>query len=444
VDNHPVRSLLRASAVACGALLLALPACSGDSAAAPPGKTISIGVDLPLTGVEGRAGTATLNGVRFFVQRHPLLDGFAITVDARDDPAGASRATARGLTNLDALVAQPRVLAIIGPFDSSVARAQIPVANRAHLALVSPGTSSRCLTKEPFLPARLNPARTVITCHAAGLPSPSELRPTGVNNFFRLSATDELQGPAAADYATRQLHLQRVAVLTDGEAYGQGLADSFTARFIHLGGTVVAHMDLNPAKVIDAGAFLQVAKNDRAQGVYFGGTSRNHSCVLRSQMSSVFGTDTAAPLLGGDGIALDPTCVGDAGASAVDIYATVPAADAAHVDSASPVIAAFRSAYGRPEDFGPGTVAAYDATGVIYDALDRAIKASAGNLPARDSVVAELAATRAYSGTTGVFGFDPEGDSTLRLLSIFRPAAPDLDAGWTWVATIDYSAALPY
>jgi branched-chain amino acid transport system substrate-binding protein len=444
VDNHPVRSLVRASAVACGALLLGLPACTGDSAAVPPVRTITIGVDLPLTGVEGPAGTATLNGVRFFVQRHPVLDGFTISIDARDDPGGASQATARGLKNLESLIAQPRVLAIIGPFDSSVARAQIPVANRAHLALVSPGTSSRCLTKEPFLPALLNPARTAITCKAAGLPSPAELRPTGVNNFFRLSTTDDLQGPAAADYATKQLHLQRVAVLTDGEAYGQGLADSFTARFIHLGGTVVAHMDLDPSKPIDATAFLQAAKNDRAQGVYYGGTSSNHACVLRSQMTSVFGPDAASPLLGGDGIALDPTCVGDAGASATGIYATVPAADPEHVDSASPVIAAFRTQYGRPEDFGPGTIPAYDATGVVYQALDQAIRASAGNMPARDSVVAVLAATSAYSGSTGVFGFDPAGDTTLRLVSIFKPASPDPDAGWTWLTTIDYSSALPY
>jgi branched-chain amino acid transport system substrate-binding protein len=444
VDNHPVRSQLRTSAVACGALLLALPACTGDTSGATSDRTITIGVDLPLTGVEGHAGTSTLNGVRFFVRRHPVLDGFTITVDARDDPASASRDSSLGVKNLESLIAQPRVLAMVGPFDSNVARAQIPVANRAHLALVSPGTSSRCLTKEPFLPAALNPARTPITCPAAGLPSPAELRPTGVNNFFRLSTTDELQGPAAADYATRQMHLQRVAVLTDGEAYGQALADSFTARFSHLGGTVVAHADLDPSKAIDATAFIQSAKNDRAQGLYFGGTAANHACVLRSQMAGVFGADAAVPLLGGDGIALDPACVGDAGATAAGIYATVPAGDAVHIDSAGPVIAAFTSQFGRPEDFGPGTIAAYDATGVVYDALDRAIKAAAGQLPARDSVVAELAATRAYSGATGVFGFDPEGDTTLRLLSIFRPVSADLDSGWTWVATIDYSAALPY
>ncbi len=439
-----MRSVLGGSAAACITLLLALPACSGGTTGASPVRTITIGADLPLTGSEGRAGQSTLNGVSYFVGSHPTLDGFNIAVDARDDPFSPTRDTSRGAQNLQALIAQPRVMAVIGPFDANVARTQIPIANRAHLALVSPGTSSRCLTKEPFLPAALNPARTEITCGAASLPSPSELRPTGVNNFFRLSTTDELQGPAAADFASKQLHLLRVAVISDGEAYGQGLADSFSARFTRLGGTVVSHQDLDPSKAIDVSAFLQGAKNDGAQGVYFGGTSSNHACAMRSQMASVFGTDGAAPLLGGDGIALDPTCVGDAGATASGIYATVPAADAEHIDSARTIIAAFKTKYGRPEDFGPYTIAAYDATAVVYKALDQAIKASAGNLPSRYSVAAVLAATTAFSGATGVFGFDPAGDTTLRLLSIYRPSGPDPDAVWTWVGAIDYSAALPY
>jgi branched-chain amino acid transport system substrate-binding protein len=443
VDNHAVRSFLGAVAVLSIALVLgALPACSGGDTGTSPAKTIVIGADLPLTGVEGAAGLSTLNGVRFFVHSHHTLDGFNIAVDARDDPFSATRDTARGVSNVQALIAQDQVLAMIGPFDANVARAQIPIANRAHLALVSPGTSSRCLTKVPFLPSALNPARTEISCKMAGLPSPSELRPAGVNNFFRLSTTDDLQGPAAADYASKQLHLQRVAVLTDGEAYGQALADGFTATFTRLGGVVVGREDLDLTKTLDAAAFLRGVKNDGAQGVYFGGTSSNHACAVLTQMAGVLGPD--APLLGGDGIALDPACVEDAGATAMSIYATVPTADAERIDSARRVIAAFKAEYGRPADFGPYTVAAYDAAAVIYDALDRAIKAAGGKTPARDSVVAELAATTAFSGATGKFGFDPQGDTTLRIVSIFRPVSSDPDAGWTWVATQDYSAALPY
>ncbi len=441
-DNHAVRPFLRATAATAIALLLGLPACSGGDTGASSAKTIAIGADLPLTGSEGAAGLSTLNGVRFFVHSHPTLDGFNIAVDARDDPFSATRDTSRGVGNVQAWIAQAQVLAVIGPIDANVARAQIPIANRADLALVSPGTSSRCLTKDPFLPSALNPARTEVSCKMAGLPSPADLRPTGVNNFFRLSTTDDLQGPSAALYASKQLHLQRMAVLTDGEAYGQGLADSFTATFNRLGGVVVGHQDVDLTRPLDAGSFLQAAKHDGAQGVYFGGTSSNHACTLLAQMAGVLGPD--APLLGGDGIALDPTCIADAGATAKSIYATVPAADAERIDSARSVINAFKAAYGRPDDFGPYTIAAYDATAVVYEALDRAIKAAGGKMPARGSMVAELAATTAFSGATGSFGFDPQGDTTLRIVSIYRPVSSDPEAGWTWVATQDYSAALPY
>jgi ABC-type branched-subunit amino acid transport system substrate-binding protein len=149
-------------------------------------------------------------------------------------------------------------------------------------------------------------------------------------------------------------------------------------------------------------------------------------------------------MLGGDGIALDPTCVRDAGTNAAGIFATVPSADAERINTAKPVIAAFRHQFGRPGDFGPYTIAAYDATGVVYDAIDRAIKAAGGNMPARDSIVAELAATKTFSGATGTFGFDVTGDTTSRLLSIFTPTSSNPRAGWTWVDTVDYTTAPPY
>jgi branched-chain amino acid transport system substrate-binding protein len=425
------------------AFLLAAVACSGNGAAAVAAKTITIGVDLPLTGAEQRAGMSTLNGVRFFVQRHQTLDGFTIALDARDDAGKTGRDPSQGDANLQAFIANPQVLAMIGPFDSNIARAQIPVANRAHLAMVSPTTSSRCLTKEPFLPARLNPMRTAIACKAAGLPSPADLRPTKVNNYFRLSTTDDLQGAAAADYASKGLHLHRFALVSDNEAYGQGLADSFAARFTQLGGTVVASQEVDPAKPLDLTRFLEHAKNSGAQGLYYGGTSATGGCVVRAQMAGIFGAGEATPFFGGDGIALDPTCVRDAGGNAAGIYATVPTADAEQIASARPVIRAFKAQFGRTRDFGPFTMAAYDATGVVYDALDRAIKGARGNRPFRDEVVTALATTR-FPGVTGTIGFDAEGDTTLRMVSIYVPIASSPRMSWTWVETVDYSAALPY
>jgi len=430
-------------AVACaGALsLVTLTACTGGAPAAP---TIKIGVDLPLSGGEGQAGTPTLNGIRFFVHQHPVLDGFNIVLSEHDDAVKGVHDPRTGARNFSTLIADPLVLGVIGPFDSSVARAAIPVAGAAHLAVISPSANNRCLTKEPFLPAALNPARVEISCSAAGFPGPADLRSTAANTFFRLATTDDLQGAAAADFGYTSLHLLRVAVLSDHETYGQALADAFRARFTRLGGLVVVHQDFTPSAGVDLSAFMRQAKADGAQAVYYGGATANHGCAIRAQMASVFGTGEAAPYLGGDGIALDPSCVRDAGSNSAGIYATVPAIDPDQVATSTSVISAFKAEYKNTWNYGPYTILAYDATGVLYDALDRAIKAAGGKLPTRSAVVAQLAATGAFQGVTGKFGFDADGDSTRRVVSIFESAGSDAAAPWRWKGEIDYSTKLPY
>src|SRR6266853_3462164 len=143
-DNSPVLPVFKGTAAGCLFLLVAGSACSGTSAPTAPAKTLTIGVDLPLTGNEKRAGLTTLNGINFFVHRHLTLDGFNIVVDARDDAGGAGQSVGqdatRGVQNVKAFIANPNVLAMIGPLDSNFARAEIPVANSAHLAVVSPAT----------------------------------------------------------------------------------------------------------------------------------------------------------------------------------------------------------------------------------------------------------------------------------------------------------------
>ena len=298
---------------AIGALtILPLAACSSGSPG--PKAGIEIGVDLPLSGIEGRAGTPTLNGVRFYVKQHPTLDGFSVAVNARDDAIDGVHSAKLEADNITAFVNDPAALGVIGPFDSTVAGAAIPVANQAHLAMISPSASDQCLTKPVFVPAGLSPAHKAVACNEVGLPLPADLRPDSVNNFFRLATTDDLQGAAAADFAYKNLHLLRVAVLSDHEAYGQALADGFRTRFNKLGGLVVVVQDFAPSAGLDLSAFFSVAKREGAGAVYFGGVAANRSCSIRTQAVAALGA--AAPFLGGDGIAEDPTCVHDAGAAA--------------------------------------------------------------------------------------------------------------------------------
>jgi len=189
---------------------------------------------------------------------------------------------------------------------------------------------------------------------------------------------------------------------------------------------------------------MKGAKADGAQAVYIGGVTANHACVIRAQMTPTFPAGEATPFLGGDGIAQDPACIRDAGANAAGIYATVPAANADSIASARSTIADFKGRFDQPGEYGPYTIAAYDATGILYAAIQTAIQAAAGKAPTRDGVLAALRSTTSYPGALGTIGFDAEGDCTLRVVSVYKSAGPDPAAAWTWSKALDYSGALPY
>jgi len=161
-------------------------------------------------------------------------------------------------------------------------------------------------------------------------------------------------------------------------------------------------------------------------------------------MLDAFGTDVTIPFLGGDGIAEDPACVRDAGANFAGMYATVPTIDPTELRSAAPVIKGFKNAYPNPSDYGRYTVVAYDATAVVYDAIDRAITASGGTRPPRATVLAMLATTSGLGGATGTIRFDANGDTTHRVITIVESPRIDRTTPWLAAGFVDYSATLPY
>ena len=416
-----------------------LCACAGSSPNTSSRSAIRIGVDLPLSGAEARAAAPALFGIRFYVQTHPQIDGLTVELRTADDAGDPSL----GAANVRAFLTDPRLLAMLGPYDAAVARQEIPVANAAGLAMVSPATSNPCLTRDVFTPARLNPGRTAITCKQAGLPGASDLRPDRINNFFRLTTTDDLQGAAAAEYAVRKLHILRAGVISDHEAYGQGLAYAFSARFTSMGGTVVGRYELDP-KNPSASAFLQSAKDAGAQAIYYGGGTSGGGCGVRGEMSSIFSTGDATPFLGGDGIAEDPACISAAGQNGAGIFATVPIVDADSHPAAAATIRAFKAAFGSTADYGPYTIVAYDATAVLYYALNQAIQAAGSGLPERSAVTTRVAMTDGLAGATGTLGFDSAGDTVNRVVSVFEATSPDPRSAWKAVGAVDYSAKLPY
>ena len=118
---------------------------------------IKLGVDLPLSGDDAPDGLPAKNAIDLAIKqagrvcgptRHPdaCFDLQAITYD---DVSQGIHDPAKGAKNVQLLVEDARVLAMIGPIYDSLARSELPVANPVQLAMVSPGTTNECLTQEP-------------------------------------------------------------------------------------------------------------------------------------------------------------------------------------------------------------------------------------------------------------------------------------------------------
>ena len=414
---------------------LALTACGGTTGGSSSNKgTIAIGVDLPLSGSEASNGVPTLNGARYAVDTTKTVDGFTLVVKSSDDSVSGVHDPQKGVQNVTAFVNDSQVLGIVGPFNSNVARAEIPVTNRAHMVQISPANTNQCLTKDVYIPQSLS-GKPDVSCTTAGLPTPAQLRPTGTNNYFRVATTDDLQGPAMADYAYNTLHLTKVGVASDNEVYGKGIADTFTSRFVKDGGTVVKRQDFDTKSTNDFRTFLQGAKRAGATGIYFGGTDSNKACVVRNQSTGIFPADS--PFMGGDGI-VTSKCISDAGAVAKGMLGTVATVDATKVSGSASIISGFKAKYPNSSDFGAYTMPAYDSAKILIQAIDKAIKANNGNKPSRQQVLAQMANVD-YTGALGHTSFDSRGDTTNKVITIYGAQGNPLD--WAFVTAIDESRA---
>ena len=118
---------------------------------------------------------------------------------------------------------------------------------------------------------------------------------------MRVAATDDLQGPAIADYLYTKLGKKTVFIVDDTETYGAGLADTFEAKFKELGGTVAARQGVtNSDGSADYTSILTAAQGANPEAVMYGGVTSTGGAKLRTQMADVGMGDL--PFVGGDGI----------------------------------------------------------------------------------------------------------------------------------------------
>lgn len=413
---------MKGSALACLILTaLSLAGCTiGVGTPVRSMGVITLGADLPLSGDDAPDGIPAKNAIDLAVKQAGRVCGatahqdacFDLQVVTYDDVSQGIHDPAKGAKNIQALAGDPHILGMVGPLYDSLARSEVPVANAAQLAMVSPATTDECLTQEPS------------DGHCQGLSA--RLRPRGPNNFFRVVATQLDEGAAAADLAFKSLGKRRAFVINDQSAFGQGIASGFVERFVRDGATIVDPSDLgafDPQQTADFGSRVQRAAELGADIVYFAGAGVNAAASLRREMAALL---PQVPLIGSDRLA-NSQFAKSAGATARGTYYTVVGPYPANLRQAQGFIRDYRKAYGH--DVGTYGVPAFDATNLLVAAIGRAIDDAGGTLPTRDQVLKEVGLTKDYAGVMGVMSFDLRGDTSLKLISAYQWMAPTDPAG---------------
>jgi branched-chain amino acid transport system substrate-binding protein len=412
----------RAVAVlAATAILVMSAACSTGAA-----KTVKLGIELPQSGNELANGEPTKNGVLLAIKQanaKSLIPGYTIDVNNQDDAVNGAHDTDKGRANMATLVSDAAVMGVVGPFNSGVARGEIPVSNEAGLAQCSPANTGTDLTQTGSDVYRFNGQAK--------------------RNYFRVAAPDNIQGPAMANYDFTDLGKHSVYIMDDTEPFGKGVADSFEAEFIRLGGTVVdagAARASVPKSTTDYTPFFTAAAALNPEIVFFGGTQVTGGGLARKQM--VAAGMGAIPFTGPDGIA-DLGTGGSEGAfitlagveNSHDVYGSV--AGVHDLPGGSTFNDDYKKEYGK--DPGAYSALAYSCAQVILKAMADTAAAANGDMAkwrtAVDTYIFDTATHHTYDTVMGTISFNACGDIEQPVMSFYKvdPALNSGAGGWTYI-----------
>ncbi len=432
------KRLLRFFATSLGTILLLgiLAACgAGTQTSTSPTNavvTIKIATELPVSGQDESSGKPAENGAHLAVDqanKSNFLPGYQFVFDPQDDVgANGTHDPSVGAKNVTSLIGDAAVAGIVGPFNSSVAQAEMPIANAAPIALISPANTNTCLTQS-------DPSTG---CTGSNLLVP-KLRPTGNVSYFRIATTDTHQGGVGADFSYKTLNLKTAFVMDDTELYGVGLSNSFITEFKADGGTVLGHDSISSTN--DYSQELTKIAHLKPAFIYFAGLDSTGGISIAKQMAKTPGLATT-PLVGGDGLQTSSfaTAIGTNG---VKVYSTVAAVDPTQLPSAATFLKQYNTTYGQ-KAYGAYSAGGYDCAEILLNAIKAAIQGGAKPATSssdsdtgktfRQAVIAAIAKTD-YNGVTGHQSFDANGDTTDKTITVYQLADVSGSAGWKYVVT---------
>jgi len=384
---------------------LALSACGSrnttTTGASSGNKTAVIGVMAPLSGDLSALGLGIQHSVELAVKQandSKAIPGWTLKVEAKDDEGkpdvGKNAATA--------FAGEANVAGVVGNLNSSVAQSTQPVLATAKIVQVSPANTNPSLTQGANFATA--PARTYAT-------------------YFRTCTTDAVQGPFAARYLYQKAGFKKVATIHDKKTYGQGLVAAFTTEFTKLGGTITAAETINPDES-NYQSVISKVKPTAPQAIYYGG-EYPQAGPLSQQMKAA---GLTVPLMGGDGI-FDPKFITLGGATANSDLATSVGAPTDSLAAGKKFLADYAAA-GYKEPSAAYGAYSYDAANAIINALKVSLKDAKDVTSTRPATIDALGKV-SFAGVTGPVAFDKYGDTTSRVLTVYKVT----DLKWAPVLT---------
>ena len=358
------------SVLAAGAVFMgALTGCGGGSKGAD-GDTIKVGGLLEMTGGSASFGISSKNGIDLALKKineKGVLGGKKLSLVVADTKSEASEAT----NGMQKLISQDKVVAVIGPNQSSAVIASGAINNGAKVVDITPmGT---------------NPDVTVD-------PKTKQVKPYS----FRTCFIDPFQGTVMASFASNELKVKKAAIYIDNTSdYAKGLAQFFKENFVKNGGQVVIE-EAYLQKDTDFKSTLTKIKAAQPDFIYIPGYYQEVGLIVKQAREMGINV----PMAGGDGwdSAKLPEIAGKAALENTFFSSLYSPDDTSDLNKE--FVAEYKKAYNtNPDVF---AALAYDSTLLVAKAIEDAGSAD----PAK--IAEAMAKIKGFKGVSGEVTFNEE------------------------------------
>lgn len=379
---------------------------SGSGGSSGGANTVDIYSSLPLQGASSAQTDPTVNGIKLALSEAGGKAGsFTVNYQSLDDStaqAGKWDPT-QTAANARKAATDSKAVFYIGEFNSGSSEVSVPILNQSGVAQVSPANTYVGLTtNEP----------------GSSPGEPTKYYPTGKRTYLRIVPRDTIQAGAGL-LTMKHDGCTKVAVANDKEAYGTGLAALLELEKAKYGVNIVGNTGIDPTSP-NFRSYAQSIKGQGADCFYFAGIVSNGAVQITKDVNAALPN---AKIYGGDGI-----CTGSYTNAAMHgvpagvdnkIQCTVATQNLIAYPGGKQFLASYKAKYGTSS---PDPYAIYGFE-VMKLGLDTV--AGLGSKGSdKSAVLSALFATKARHSVLGTYGFDANGDTTLKSYGLYK-VGPD-------------------